>query len=235
MYEIKGIKGFFGVSLIEFPGHISSVVFLGGCNLCCPFCQNRDLVLAPDKIKDLDFKELLEALKLRKDFIEGVSITGGEPLIFKDLEKMLEEFKKLDLKVKLDTNGTNPERLKSIVNSNLVDYVAMDIKTCLDRYDEACGKKVDISKIESSIDFLLATRVDYEFRTTCVPPLVTEKEISLISKRIKGARLYALQQFRNEYLLDPTWENITPYEPRQIRELALIAQEYVKKVIIRGI
>lgn len=235
MSEIKGIKGFFGVSLIEFPGHISSVIFLGGCNLRCPFCQNRDLVLAPDKIKDFDFKDLLEAVRVRKELIEGVSITGGEPLIFKDLEKMIEKFKKLELKVKLDTNGTNPKRLKSIVDSGLVDYVAMDIKTSLDKYDEACGKKVDISKIEKSIDFLLSGVVDYEFRTTCVPILVTEKEISLISKRIEGARLYALQQFRNENLLDPSWEKVSPYEPHQIKDFALIAQKYVKKVVLRGI
>lgn len=235
MPEIKGVKGFFGVSLIEFPGYISSVIFLGGCNLRCPFCQNRDLVLKAEKVKDLDFNELLETLKLRKELIEGVSITGGEPLAFKDLEKMIEEFKKLTLKVKLDTNGTNPERLKSLVDSKRVDYVAMDIKTSFDRYDEACGKKVDVSKIEKSIDILLGGKVDYEFRTTCVPALVTKREVLLISKRIEGARLYALQQFRNEYLLDPKWEKVSPYEPHQIKEFATIAQKYVKKVVIRGI
>jgi len=232
--KIKGIKGFFGVSLIEYPGHISSVVFLGGCDLRCPFCQNRDLVLKADKIDDLDFDELLETLELRKQMIEGVSITGGEPLIFEDLEKMIKEFKRLNLKIKIDTNGYHPDRLQSLIDSKLVDYAAMDIKTSLDRYNEGCGKKVDIPRIEKSIDILLAGKVDYEFRTTCVPTIVTEREIELISKRIQGANLYALQQFRNENLLDKKWEKISPYERHVIKEFAEFASGYAKKVVVRG-
>ena len=235
MEQIKGIKGFVGVSLIEFPGYISSVVFLGGCNLRCPFCQNRDLVLKPNELEDIDFAELVEALGMRKRLIDGVAITGGEPLIFGELERMIERFRELGLAVKIDTNGMHPDRLKSLIDSKLVDYVAMDFKTSLDRYDEACGKKVDISRFERSVDLLLEGKVDYEFRTTCVPGLVTEREVELIAERIAGARLYALHQFRNEYLLDPEWEKLTPYRPEKLREFAKIAAGHVEKVITRGI
>jgi len=232
--QVKGIKGFFGVSLIDFPGHISSVVFLGGCDFRCPFCQNKDLVLKPKELEDLDFTELIEALKLRKRLIDGVAVTGGEPLIFNDLERLLEEFKGLELAVKIDTNGNHPNRLKSLVKSELVDYVAMDVKTSLDRYSEACGKRIDVQPIEMSMDFLLGGEVDCEFRTTCVPGLVTEREIELIAERIKGARLYALHQFRNTYLIDPEWEKRSPYLPEKIRKFSELASKYVERVVIRG-
>ena len=227
------IKGFLGTSMIDFPSRISSVVFTGGCNFRCPFCHNPELVINLNKTNDIRYEELLILLKKRKSFIDGVSITGGEPLLHTDLIKLLRDIKSLGLKVKIDTNGSFPDLLGILIEENLLDYIAMDIKTSFEKYEIAIGMKINLDLIKKSIDMIMKSEIDYEFRTTIVPGIVVEEDIYYISKHIENSRLYALQEFRAKKTLNPEFENLIPYEKEKLYYFKEIAKKYVKRVVIR--
>jgi len=190
------VKALRQASLIEYPGRVADVVFVGGCNFRCPFCYNVDLVLRPEDLDDLQVPELLQELQQRRGFIDGVVVTGGEPALQPDLCEFLSSLKRLDLAVKLDTNGSMPDVLRQCLQQHLVDYVAMDVKTGLSHYAQATGRPVDVECIRQSIALLLASGVEYEFRTTVVTPLVGLGNIAEILEAISGARRYRLQAFR---------------------------------------
>lgn len=234
----NNIKAFIENSLLDWDGKIVSVVYVNGCNFRCPFCQNADLILHPNKLKAIDFNKISTYLKNNKAFIDGVCITGGEPCCYENLGQLLSEFKSLDILVKLDTNGSYPERLKEVIDAKLVDYIAMDIKTCLeeDHYLEACGiKKKDlVSKIKKSIDIIMNSGLDYEFRTTVVPSLHTRREILKIAKTIRGAKKLALQNFLNYETLNPEFKKIKPYSIEKLEKMREGLEEYVKECVVRG-
>lgn len=211
--EIAGLQK---LTLIDYPGKLACTVFLAGCNFLCPWCYSKELVL-PKEIKKqpkVSEKEFFNFLKKRKGLLEGVVLCGGEPTIFKNLPDLAKKIKKLGFFVKLDTNGSNPEMIKGLINKNLIDYVAMDIKLPKQRYAEIFAKKTKIRQIDNSIKLLKEGIVDYEFRSTIVPGVHNKKDIIDMAKWIWGAKAYYLQQFRPEKTVDPKFEKVKPY-PRE--------------------
>ena len=227
------IKSFLGTSVIEFPGKISSVVFIGGCNLRCPFCYNLDLVLPErlEKIPDIPQSEIIKEIKKRKGFIDGVSITGGEPLLSPELPDFIKKIKnEVNIDIKIDTNGTLPGKLKEVLP--FVDYISMDIKSSPEKYPAATGGKTKFKNIEESIEIIKGT-IDYEFRTTMIPGIVGKNDIKKICKKIKKVKKYVLQNFRNSKTLSPEFSKKEPYRKEHLKETALILDEYAEIVEIR--
>jgi len=229
------IKALLQASLIEYPGHIADVAYVGGCNLRCPYCHNVDLVLRPAQLPDLEPALLLHKLAARRGFIDGLVITGGEPTLQPDLPHFLASVKRLGLAVKLDTNGYRPDVLRACLEQGLVDYVAMDVKSSFARYSAAAGVPLDTGRVRESIALLLASHIDYEFRTTVVPGLVELDDVRSIVDVISGARRYYLQAFRPA----PTvgWGEAPPVgapAPELLRAMAALAAGRVAEVGLRG-
>ena len=219
------INGFQKLTLLDFPGKVACIVFTPGCNFRCPFCHNASLVTHIDGER-IEEEEILSYLKKRQGLLDGVVVTGGEPTLQGDLTDFLGKVKALGYAVKLDTNGTSPEKLKFLVEQGLVDYVAMDIKNTAAKYPvtAGCGSAV-LGKVEESIDFLLADTVDYEFRTTVTAELHTPQDIGDIAKRIKGAKRYFLQNFIDSG--DIVSPGNSPVTPQVMAEMVKTAQDIV--------
>lgn len=228
------IAGHLKTSLIDYPGHISCVVFTQGCNLRCTYCQNPELVEAKEKFKGMPEETFFDFLNERKKILEGVVITGGEPTLQKDLEEFIKKIKKLGFKVKLDTNGCKPEVIKDLINEKLLDYIAMDVKAPLEKYSEITASKIDTKKIRESIEFIKKSGIGYEFRTTAYPEL-TDADFEEIGKLINGAEHYYLQQFRPEKTLSAEARKKIPFSEKKLNEIKKIMEKYAKKVEIRGI
>lgn len=232
MVEIKGLEK---LAPKDYPGFISSTVFLGGCNFRCPYCNNADLVLRPETIPDYPHAEFIKFLDARKDWLEAVCLSGGEPLLHENLEDLISLIKKRGFLVKIDTNGSFPERLEELKKKNLVDYIAMDIKAPIERYQEVAGTEVVVENIEKSIEIIKDSKLEYMFRTTVVPGLIGPKDIEKIGQLLKGAKLFQIQQFSPISTLDKTYLQKNPYEPQVIQELSQIAQPYFQKVKVEGV
>lgn len=192
------ISGLQKMTLLDYPGLVACTVFTGGCNLRCPFCHNASLVL-PERADDaLDEAEVLRFLEKRRGMLDGVAVTGGEPLLHADLPDFLRRVRALGYRVKLDTNGTFPDRLRAVVEDGLVDRVAMDVKNAPLLYGKTVGVRgFDLEPVERSKDYLLAGHVEYEFRTTVVRGLHTAESLLAAARWIEGAREYYLQQYRD--------------------------------------
>lgn len=214
------IVGLQKLSLIDYPGKPSCVVFLGGCNLRCPWCHSPDLV-DPDLIKkapEIEKEEFFSFLKKRKKVLEGVVVCGGEPTVNEKLPDFIEEISSLGYSVKLDTNGTNPDMLESLLKKNLLDYVAMDLKAPPERYKEAIGTHVSSSTLRKSIE-LIKKMEDYEFRTTVVPGIHEKKDLIDIAKSIKGAKRYYLQNFRGKRTLSKKFQGKDSFDKEFLEEV----------------
>lgn len=231
------ICGFQGVSAIDFPGRIASVIFLGGCNFRCPFCHNPELVLQPESRPGLEMDDVLRAIAQRRRLVDGVVVTGGEPLINTNaLLAMLERFHKLGMAVKLDTNGYEVDTLREVLETDLVDYVAMDVKTSPQRYEEAAGRTLDVGRILDSISALNESGIAHEFRTTCVPGLVELDDVRTIASLGGREAHYVLQQYRTSAaVLDPAYAQLTPHSLDTISSFADIARPLVRSVTLRGL
>jgi pyruvate formate lyase activating enzyme len=228
------IKGWVKTSLIDYPGRIATVVFTGGCNLRCPYCQNANLVLHPASLADVEPVEILRLLARRRGLIDGVVITGGEPTLQRDLDGFVGELKELGLAVKLDTNGYRPQALRELLERDLLDFVALDVKAPLAKYASAAGGAVDVQRIEESVRLVLASEIDHEFRTTVVPGIVEPEDIEDMAKLISGAGKYVLQQFRPQGTLEARFRDITPYPAQTLLDMAQAAERWVGKVEVRG-
>ena len=189
------VFGFEKLSMVDFPGHLCCTVFTGGCNFKCPFCQNSDLVKMQN-LREINHDEIFSYLSKRKGVIDSVCVSGGEPTIYPDLEQFIVKIKSLGFLVKLDTNGTNYEMLKRLIEKNLVDYVAMDIKNSLSAYGETAGTNfVDLENIKKSVELLKRNLVDYEFRTTLVKQFHSTSTITEMANWLDGAKRIFLQHF----------------------------------------
>lgn len=228
------IKGFLPSTLIDWPGKMAAILFIFGCNFRCPFCHNPELVLENNE-EDLDLENILEFLQKRKKWVDGVVITGGEPTIHQDIFSLAKILKKAGFLVKLDTNGTNPTLLYSLIQGGLVDYIAMDIKGPLSSYEKITKSPQSGKKILKSVSIILESGIDYEFRTTVVPSLLGKEEIREIGKLIEGARIYYLQQFYPTKTLDKDFLKEQPYSYKELLELKNIISPFVKEAKIRGI
>lgn len=229
-----GIKGFQGTSLLDFPGRIASLVFLGGCNLTCPFCHNPALVLEPEAFDDIDPVELLADLAQRSRFIDGVVVSGGEPTLARELPEFLAAVKRLGLAVKLDTNGLAPGVVERLLADGLIDYLAIDLKTSPGRYRELHPGPVAAEQLLETIRLALAAPIEVEFRTTCVPTWVDAAVIRELGGLIRGARLWALQQYHAEHALAETSRMQTPLAATTLQGFVAIAADYVDEVVLRG-
>ncbi len=227
------IQGLQKLTLLDYPENVACTVFTYGCNFRCPFCHNASLVTkAPDDA--VPEEEIFDFLKTRQGLLDGVCITGGEPLLQKDIDQFISKVRELGFKVKLDTNGSFPEKLKELVNKNLVDYVAMDIKSSLENYGVPIGlSNFDASPIAESVDFLRNCGVDYEFRTTVVEELHSPEDFENIGKWLKGAPKYYLQQFVDSG--DIISDGLHPCSKEKMLEYANILSKYIGSVELRGV
>lgn len=227
------ICGLQKTTLLDYPGHVASTIFLGGCNFRCPFCHNSDLL---DGQTEHPFSEsdVLAFLKKRSNILEGVCITGGEPTLHPELEHFIRNIRALGLAVKLDTNGYRPDVLKHLCGQNLIDFVAMDIKAGRNNYGRACGLPgIDLARIEESVSFLLSGSVPYEFRTTVVKELHSEKDFMDISQWIQGCSAYFLQAYRDsEQVLIPGFSTCSREELTHYLDIVRPCAETVQ---LRGV
>ncbi|MDM8551643.1 anaerobic ribonucleoside-triphosphate reductase activating protein [Desulfobacterales bacterium HSG2] len=224
-------------SFIDYPGKISCVLFLSGCNFNCPYCHNPDLakgcLKCPHFLKESKVYDFLEK---RMGFLDGVVISGGEPTLQSDLVLLCERIKNMGYPVKVDTNGSRPDVIKRLVDKGLVDYLAMDIKTDPFHYSPLIKKDCDYESILSSIRIIMESGLPYEFKTTCIKPLVDEQVIRSISHIIQGAMLYALQQFHKTEVLQPEFfrKNIYAYTFDELMLLKSVAEPWVEACIVRN-
>lgn len=228
------ICGLNKTTLLDYPGKVAATVFLGSCNFRCPFCHNSSLVLHADKEPEISCDEVLSFLKKRRGILEGVCITGGEPTLSPDLDGFLEKIRDLGYSIKLDTNGSRPYIIKTLVNRGLVDKIAMDIKACPENYGILAGLQYpDLESIRESADFLMNGDVDYEFRTTVVKELHTERDFREIAQWLRGAKAYYLQAYKDsQEVLKPGFSSYSLEELEKFRSILL---ETIPLVEIRGI
>lgn len=228
------IKGFQKLTLLDYREYLTATIFLGGCNFRCPFCHNKDLVLHPKALPDIDCDYILETLKKRSGMLEAVCITGGEPTLCQDLLSFLNKIKSLGYRIKLDTNGYRPEVLKRLIKEQVLDYVAMDIKNSPDKYTLTTGlDQIDLDKINESIEIIKQSGCDYEFRTTIIKELHSSDDILHISQWIAGAKNYTLQSYRETAeVIQPIF---SPHAKETLESFVSIAHKYIQNVQLIGL
>jgi len=234
---VPEIKGFIANSLIEWDGRIAYVIFVPHCNFRCPWCHVPDLAFHPESLDTVPLVAVEETIRRQKGWLDGVVISGGEPTVHPSLPEFIGEIRGWGTPVKLETNGSYPDMLRELMEDELIDFVAMDIKNTVesDKYERTVGTKVDVGKIRESIDFIMKSKLDYEFRTTVVPAFVYEEDIEEIAGSIKGAKKYILQQFVPENAYEKKMTELKPYSPEKLKEMARRAGGYVKNCQVRGI
>ena len=238
---IGGLQKF---SLLDYPGKIAAIIFTKGCNFRCHFCYNPMLVWPEEKagrLKNSSSRNqkdhaliredgLFDFLKERKNKLEGVVITGGEPTLHGDLPEFVRKIKIFGYLVKLDTNGTKPEILEKLIKEKLIDYIAMDIKAPADKYQKVANARVDFKKIEKSVRIIRESGLPYEFRTTVVPGLLGKEDIKKIGRIIKGARNWFLQKFESGTdLVDENFQGLSPFVDKKMEEMEEIGRKYAKR------
>ena len=223
-------------SLIDFPGIVSCVLFVSGCNFDCPYCHNPELVRGEQSCSSpLDASEVYQFLEGRKRLLDGVVISGGEPTLAGDLAPLCEKIKGMDYTVKLDTNGSRPQAIKHLINKGLVDYIAMDIKTAPSQYATFVRKDYNSNNIHASIQIIMESSLPHEFRTTCVKPIVDGQIIEDVAKTISGANRYVLQRYNNTRILHPEFfKEVEPgYGMDELMLFKSIAEPWVKECMDR--
>jgi pyruvate formate lyase activating enzyme len=232
------IRGFIPTSLVDWDGKVVSTVFTPKCNFECSFCHNHELVKSPEKFEPVSEEKIIAHLKENADFLDGICITGGEPTLQRDLFEFCEKIKSLGFEVKLDTNGTNPTVLKKLIQKKLVDFVAMDIKApiSMKKYEKISGVKSGylIENVEESIQTLLKSDIDYEFRTTIVPSIHTKEEVKEIARSISGCKKYVLQKFQPENAYSDSLKKERGQTDEEMDCLVKVIKKYVPNSKWRG-
>jgi len=233
------IKGFIQNSMLDWEGKISSIVFFPNCNMKCFYCHAATLVCNPDRLENISVDDILKSLKERKKWIDGVVLLGGEPTLYNNLSEFIKKIKDIGLKVKLDTNGTNPEMVKKLIDEKLIDCVSMDIKAPLDKkkYDKISLVDTPLEKIKKTINILINSNIDYEFRTTISKQWLSCEDIFEIAKSIKGAKKYIIQKFRyvdgeilNPEKIDKAYKD---YSDSELKEIAKQIKEKWVDCVVR--
>ena len=225
------IHGFQKMTLLDFPGKVACTLFTGGCNFRCPFCHNASLVTHIDG-SEIAQEEIFSYLNKRKGLLDGVCITGGEPLLQPDVASFIRRVKEMGFAVKLDTNGSFPEGLAALIDEGLLDYVAMDIKNSKEKYESTCGKSIDITAIERSVALLKEGRVDYEFRTTLVKELHTIEDVLSMAKWLEGTRCWYLQGFVDSG--DVIQKGLSAHSEEWVRNAQTLVAQTIESVKVRG-
>jgi pyruvate formate lyase activating enzyme len=220
-------------SLIDYPGKIAAIIWTIGCNFRCPFCYNPQLVNG--EIQEIPIKDILDFLDKRKGKLEAVSITGGEPLLHQDIESLITTIKEKGYLIKIDTNGSYPDRLNQLLQKNLLDYVSMDVKASKDNYHLVSGSDVNINNIDTSIHLIQKKAPDYEFKTTVIPPYHPKEEIIKIAEWLQGSKRYFLQQFRvTTPLLSADLTKTQPYSKDVMKDFCDTIKPFFNECAIRG-
>ncbi|MCD6152514.1 MAG: anaerobic ribonucleoside-triphosphate reductase activating protein [Syntrophobacterales bacterium] len=228
--KIGGLQKF---SLIDYPGEICAIVFTQGCNFRCPYCHNPELA-DPDLYEEcIPEEEIFAFLKKRKGKLDAVSITGGEPTLQPDLIDFIKKIKTMGYLIKIDTNGSHPETLKTLIEDKLIDYVAMDVKAPLEKYQKITMSKTNPDLIKQSIKLIKKSRVPYEFRTTIVKSQLNEKDLLSISELVKNTRLYILQKFIPTKTVNPKFMDEKTYSDEEFDQFKKKIEKYVRSVIVR--
>ncbi len=229
------IKGLIETSLIDWPGRLATVMFLPGCNLRCGYCHAKELVEnGGEALDSIPLQQVTDFVSGMTGWVDGVVISGGEPTLHPDLAALAARIKSLGFAVKLDTNGTRPKVLERLVADGLIDAVAMDVKAPLDeRYDKLTRVPCDTKDIAESIGIIMASGLEYEFRTTVAPSLMTVSDIGEIAQAIRGAKVYSLQPFRPHACLDEAMEHLPPCPVSILEDGARLARGFVERVVIR--
>jgi len=229
------IKGFLETSLIDWDGHIASVIFLPGCNFRCPYCYNHILARHPDRLETVAWERIESYLKAKRDWIDGVVVTGGEATIHQDLPELLNRIHGLGLQAKLDTNGYQPQVLERLFSEKLVDYVAMDYKAALDaRYYAASGTELELDRIGQSLRLVMDSGIPYEFRTTVVPGFHLPADIADMGPAIRGAGKWALQQFVPREAEGRDLRQARPLGAEVIQEMRAEGARWAGQCLVRG-
>jgi len=230
-FTIGGIKK---TSLLDYPDKISAIVFTQGCNFNCGYCHNPSLLTSKSKNSIYSTDAFFDFLKKRQGKLDGVVITGGEPTLQPDLKEFIKQIKSLKFLVKLDTNGSRPDIIKDLAASNLIDYIAMDIKAPLEKYSLITEVKINTSLIKESIDFIMTSNIDYEFRTTVLPSLLNIEDFELIGNLIKNAKRYYLQKFIVQSEINNlNLINEENYTDKEFENIINLLKKYVKYAEVR--
>lgn len=226
------IKGLQKTTLLDFPEKLACTVFTGGCNFRCPFCHNASLVLTPSKVENISEEDFFSYISKRKGMLDGVCITGGEPLLSPDIEEFIKKIRSCGLLVKLDTNGSFPDKLEHLLDEGLLDYIAMDIKNSKQKYAMTAGVDSFPSEIEKSIDIIIKKAPDYEFRTTVVRELHNTQDIVDIASRIKNAKKYFLQSYVDSG--DTIIEGFSAYSATEMLKILENTKKILPATVLRG-
>ena len=230
------IRGLYKTSLVDFPGKISSVVFTGGCNLRCGYCHNPDMVLDCANLEKIEEEDFFRFLSGRKNLIDGVTVTGGEPSLHVDLPDFLKRIKDSGFLVKLDTNGFSPGVIENVVTLGLADYIALDVKSSPGKYAAVTGTNLPFAGVLSTINILKNSGIDFELRTTCIPGLVTIEDIVEIGGVTGRVKKYSLQQFVNTgNLIDPSFRELSPYPVPYLEAMKEECLKFADTCILRGV
>ena len=227
------IGGFQKSSLVDYPGKICAIVFTQGCGFRCGYCHNPELVDPKKFTEPIPAKEILSFLKTRKGKLDAVEITGGEPTRQADLIEFLQKIKELGFLVKLDSNGSRPEIIQKVLDLKLADYLAMDVKAPLERYQEITNSKIDPGKIKQSVKIIMNSGADYEFRTTVVKGQLGPADFAKIGELIKGAKLHIFQKFAPSKTNDPKFLKRETYSDEEFEEFRQLMEQYVQKCFVR--
>lgn len=226
------LGGIIPLSLVDYPKMPALTIFTSGCNLRCPFCHNSELI---DGIEETNFQRALTLLKKRAGILRAVCISGGEPTMQKNLEEFVGIIKDLGYSVKLDTNGSKPQVLARLLEKDLLDYVALDIKSSPRHYRDATGGKLDFETVAEAVEVIKTSGISYELRTTAVPGLVELEDLKIIGQRLEPIERYVLQQFRPRQTLNPTFEKIAPYPEAWFCEAKAILKGNAEELLVRGV
>ena len=224
------ISGLQKLSLVDFDGHMAATIFVSGCNFACPFCHNSRLVNGQEEI--IPRSEVIEYLEKRKNMLDAVCISGGEPTLYKDLPDLVREIKSMGDLIKLDTNGTNPAMIRELYQENLIDYIAMDIKNSYEKYPITAGKCIDLDNIKKSIKYIMSCGIDYEFRTTLIREFHNFEDIKDIATMIKSAPKYFLQKFEDSG--ECIESGLNPIPKDEVLEYQKYLEKHIKNVNLRG-
>ncbi len=228
------IRGYVEVSFLDWVGAVCSIIFLPNCNFRCPYCHNAELVLHPEKVPRIPEAEIFPRLRRQKKWIEGVVVTGGEPTLSPTLPDLLRSLHKYGLKVKLDTNGSRPDVLRSLIEKKLLDYAVMDVKAPLERakMDAVTGVTASLEAIEKSIEIMKSCGLPHQFRTTFCPKFLTFDDLDRIGEAIRGADVWTIQNFRNKNTLDPSLATVEPMDGEELLALRPRLERFVKRLQI---
>jgi len=229
------VKGFQGTSLLDYPGRIAALVFYSGCNMRCAYCHNGPLVRTPGQYPDISSEDVLDMVQARRNFIDGVVISGGEPTLDPEMPALVDGLKSMGMLIKLDTNGLCPQVLEDMLQAELLDFVSLDLKTAPARYPEL-GANVDAAELlHRSLAILSSSGIESEFRTTCMPGYVEVEDIHILGNMLQRENTWVLQQFVPEHAMDQKAQQIRPHTRIRMLELQRTAQEYVGNTALRGI